>query len=998
MMRFTKIIGLSISLFIGAIPIVVAQTIYVSPTGDDSSGNGTEGSPYTTFQKAVDEVATGNASTVLFANGDYYFDQTVILSQNHNNAVFKASGNSVKFHSLKQVTGWSVHNDNVMVAPLPDGISHVRYLHDKSENWMERSTTDSFSTTEAAGGDDDGCIECNNYTASTQADMSNIRYPGSFAAPDWADVAQYDLRASTLPWAMDVIPLASENTGQSRIYTAVPALYDLRKDVDEIAPTAWILNSIEGIDTPGEWASLNENIYLYPKSGTDDIYVPKLTELILIDDGTVDGNADVSNPVTGITFDGIIFTGGDFRILQSDDVTVQHDWATVDEPDALLRIRNASNITVQNCTFEKSGGTGLKIDRYAQNHTIVNNTLAYLGIGGINVVGRGPGHGDVSKNNEISNNNLQYIGMEQWASVAILLDNSSNNLVSQNYIANTYFTGVAVLGPRQLMFAAWAEGGDSFYVGREFHFRELEPSIVAFMNANGGVETGSEEAMQFVYNYDNRIEENYFIDVCTGQDIFLNGQFYISGATKGISPDIKTNYIERNYFYDSYNHSTNDYAIYSDSDQEDCNYTGNMISGILNADNQPFPAPIILAFNQWAESDNQGAGQITLRANITENSTFCNDTECNHTIGIDFVEEGAVINGVGGDAQFLSIYQQMFTSIREENLSHLATALPGVQAMRDRLSTIITDLGGTIVGSESVTACESYFWEGITYTTSGDYTITLTNTAGLDSLATLTLTILESTSGSESVTVCESYDWEGNTYTTSGDYTTSWTNTVGCDSLAALTLTILESTSGSESVSVCGSYEFEGGVLTTSGTYEATLLNQNNCDSLVTLNLTIFEEPSAAVSLNDNVLIAEDQSGVTFQWINCDTDEEIEGETNVQLTALITGNYAVEISNENCTVISECNFTDIILAIEDEDVLNFNIYPNPNNGNFTIYLNENPNEVEISIFNILGINVKTIKKHNNSIIDVAIEGKAGVYFIQITEEGKASNTIRIIKQ
>jgi len=694
-MKTTKIFSLSILLIIGSMHLCVAQTIYVSPSGDDSSGNGTEGNPYATFQKAVDEVAAGNASMVLFANGEYYFDETVVLDQSHNNATFSASGNNARFHSLQQVTGWSVHSGNVMVAPLPAGLSHVRYIQDQSEDWMERSATDSFSTVEVAGGEDGGCIECNNYTASTQADMSNIQYPASFEVPDWDDVAQYDLRASTLPWAMDVIPLASVNTGESRVFTSVPALYDLRKDVDEIAPTAWVLNSIEGIDTPGEWASLNGNIYLYPKSGTEDIYVPTLTELIRVDDGTVDGNADVSSPVAGITFDGIIFTGGDFRTIQSDDITSQHDWATVDEPDALLRIRNASNITVQNCTFEKSGGTGLKIDRYAQNHNINNNTFAYLGIGGINVVGRGPGYGDVSKNNEIAYNNLQFIGMEQWASVAILLDNSSGNYIHHNYIANTYFTGMAVLGPRQLMFAAWAEGADSFYVGREFHFRELEPSIVTFMAANGGINEGSEEAMQFVYNYDNRIEENYFIDVCTSQNIFLNGQFYISGSTKGISPDVKTNYVERNYFYDSYNHSANDYAIYSDSDQEDCNYIGNMISGIQNADNQPFPAPIILAFNQWAESDNQGAGQITLRANVTENATFCDDAECNHTIGIDFVEEGAIINGSGGDVQFMSIYQQMYASICEENLNHLDSSLPGVQAMRDRLNTIITNLGGT---------------------------------------------------------------------------------------------------------------------------------------------------------------------------------------------------------------------------------------------------------------------------------------------------------------
>lgn len=680
-----------------------AQTIYVSPTGDDAN-NGSSENPVKTFQKGANLAKDQGSGTVEFAGGEYVFNQTVVLDATYSGITFKAaSGATPVFTSLVQVTGWSTHGGSIMKANLPSGISHVRYLQDKSENWMERSTTNSFTTTEAAGGDDNGCIECNNYTPATQADMSNIQYPSSFSAPDWNKVAQYDLRSYTLPWAIDVLPLASVNTSQRRISTAVPALYDLRVDGSgEITPKAWVINSIAGITSPGEWASIDGVLYLYPSSGTGDIYVPQLTELISVDAGG-DGNTWSGTPVQNIVFDGITFTGGDFRPYESTDVTAQHDWMAVDVPDGLLQIRNASNITVQNCTFSKSGGTGLRIDRYAQNHLITNNTLTYLGRGGINIAGRGPGYGDVSTNNEISLNHLEYIGIEYWASIAIILDNSSNNYVHQNYIANTYFTGVAVVGPRQLMFASLNEGAQAFYVGREFHFREVEPSVVSFIAANGGTLDGSEAAMKFVYNYDNRIEENYFVDVCTGLDMFTNGQFYLSGSQKGIAPEIKTNYIVRNYFYDSYEHSFNDYVLYSDSDQDDCNYIGNMIQGVQNAGNNPEPLPILAVFCQWAETENLGSGQITVRANVTEGSTFC-DNGCSHTIGVDFVEEGAVINGVGGEAKFLSIYKRMYAAICEENLTHLSNPLPGGQAMRDRLSAVITNLGGTVSCEELVTS------------------------------------------------------------------------------------------------------------------------------------------------------------------------------------------------------------------------------------------------------------------------------------------------------
>ncbi len=669
-----------------------ASKIFVAPNGDDANGGNTAANALRSFQAAANAArAAGSGTVVEFADGQYDFTQAVVLDASYSDLTFQAAaGATPVFTSLVQVTGWTNFTGNIMVADLPAGIGHVRYLQDASEPWMERSASAQFSTTET--GFDMGCLECNNYDQGAQVSMSNMRYtPGT--AVDWNKAAQYDLRVSVLPWHQDILPIASFSG--DRIQTAVPGLYELRQDVAEGAPQAWIMNTIEGIDAPGEWASLDGKIYLWPRSGTDDIFVPQLTELIRIDDGTLDGNAAVTTPVSNIIFDGITFTGGDYRVIESNDITAQHEWMVVDEPDALLRIRNATNITVRNSTFTKSGGTGVRVDRYGQNITINNNTLSYLGRGGIGLAGRGPGYGDVNRDNEIAFNRIEYIGMEQWASVAILLDQSSNNRVHHNYIANTYFTAIAVVGPRQLAIAAKVEGADSFYVGREFHYFEWAPSVVQFAIDNGGVLLGSQEAMRFVYNYNNRIEENALIDVSTGQNLFINGQIYVSGAQRSAPiTDIKTNYVERNYMYDSFNHSSNDYALYSDSDQDDCNYIGNMINGVQNNDLQPDVTPIILAFNQWAESETEGAGQITLRANITENSTFCNTAECRHTLGRDFVEEGQIINGTGGDAAFLGVYQQMFTAVCDENFPQIQS-LPGAQPMRDRLESTITGFGGT---------------------------------------------------------------------------------------------------------------------------------------------------------------------------------------------------------------------------------------------------------------------------------------------------------------
>ena len=73
----------------------------------------------------------------------------------------------------------------------------------------------------------------------------------------------------------------------------------------------------------------------------------------------------------------------------------------------------------------------------------------------------------------------------------------------------------------------------------------------------------------------------------------------------------------------------------------------------------------------------------------------------------------------------------------------------------------------------------------------GVYIFSTTTAAGCDSTATLNLTINNSTSSTTDVTACDSYNWNGTTYTASGTYTFSTTNAIGCDSgTATLNLTI----------------------------------------------------------------------------------------------------------------------------------------------------------------------------------------------------------------
>ncbi len=93
---------------------------------------------------------------------------------------------------------------------------------------------------------------------------------------------------------------------------------------------------------------------------------------------------------------------------------------------------------------------------------------------------------------------------------------------------------------------------------------------------------------------------------------------------------------------------------------------------------------------------------------------------------------------------------------------------------------------------ESVTTCDSYTWYGQEYTQSGDFTHTIPaeNEGECDSQVTLHLTINNSVTNEITEEAVNSFTWNGVEYTVSGDYVDTLATAAGCDSIVTLHLTI----------------------------------------------------------------------------------------------------------------------------------------------------------------------------------------------------------------
>ena len=158
-----------------------------------------------------------------------------------------------------------------------------------------------------------------------------------------------------------------------------------------------------------------------------------------------------------------------------------------------------------------------------------------------------------------------------------------------------------------------------------------------------------------------------------------------------------------------------------------------------------------------------------------------------------------------------------------------------------------------------------------------------------------------------------------------------------------INLTVPAPTASSINVTSCGAYTSPNGVIyTVSGIYNDTIPNTFGCDSVITTNLTIPILNTTVTETGNGQLISN-QIGGTYQWIDCDNgNSAIVGETSniFDYSSLLSGNFAVVISEGGCVDTSAC-LTVAMGAITETNSLNeFSIYPNPTNDNFIVELNK----------------------------------------------------------
>lgn len=242
----------------------------------------------------------------------------------------------------------------------------------------------------------------------------------------------------------------------------------------------------------------------------------------------------------------------------------------------------------------------------------------------------------------------------------------------------------------------------------------------------------------------------------------------------------------------------------------------------------------------------------------------------------------------------------------------------------------------------------------------------------------------------------ESYTWHGNTYSVAGTYTTVYTTSNGCDSIYRLKLSVNPSYSFVESHVICSgdSYIWQGNTYKTSGTYLKEYLTKKGCDSTFTLNLTVNAVDISVVQ-NGNTLTAG-VAGAGYRWLNCADDYSLlTDETHQNFNPAADGQYAVEITQNNCVDTSDC-YSISLTGIDPLASTEIKLYPNPVTDDLFIEVPENDEWYGIEMMNANGQVVYQNKFMNKTSIPAG-QLSPGVYMIKI-EYRKTFTMRKIIKQ
>ena len=189
-----------------------------------------------------------------------------------------------------------------------------------------------------------------------------------------------------------------------------------------------------------------------------------------------------------------------------------------------------------------------------------------------------------------------------------------------------------------------------------------------------------------------------------------------------------------------------------------------------------------------------------------------------------------------------------------------------------------------------------------------------------------------------------------------------------------------------------------GGLITAvaAGTATINYTVSTDCGIAVSATtVTVNPLPSPAI-INSGLTLSTSSPFVSYQWMI--GGAPITGATNAAYNVVLNGAYAVEVTDSygcsgtsGVTIIANVSTQNITAAGEDD----LSVYPNPNNGSFTLLLSSAIEQrATVIITNITGETIKMIMVWSNKAGDVVLPPTPGVYLVSLVTDNGAYKATR----
>ncbi|MGA2507335.1 MAG: T9SS type A sorting domain-containing protein [Chitinispirillaceae bacterium] len=352
-MKLAELSGLVISV---ATAVVFGADIYVSPSGNDGTGDGSIGAPYATLTKARDMATSG--TNVYLRRGTYYLTASVVFGVSNSGT----AGAPIIYQSypgekaiisggilLPSSTAWSAVTLNGVTVQHTTITANLHvdqlFLNGKLQILARYPNY-------TAG----AVLNGNAADAQTKAlaGANPAEGPGyirGIHSSQWGGNDYYITSKTATQWVGD-------NNRGGGMNTQMMAE-----------------NVIEFLDAAGEWfyRKSTGELWFYPPAGanlsTSTIELASISQLLRF----VGSGGTSANSVKYITFRNVTFTHAYRSLFDSTgqfyELVTGSDWGICRK--GAVFMQNAENIRIDSCTFDHVGGNGVFMSAY-NNHNVVS--------------------------------------------------------------------------------------------------------------------------------------------------------------------------------------------------------------------------------------------------------------------------------------------------------------------------------------------------------------------------------------------------------------------------------------------------------------------------------------------------------------------------------------------------------------------------------------------------------------------------------------------------